>query len=234
MAKKSASIDENHAVLIAVLWDGLLQIGYEPIAARQKAKDVIRLGLQAPRPIEGSELGFQYTNNTHRCVVWTSWLPELQLFRTTGTDIFWSIITQNDELVYCAKPIPRIDIDSIVTLLRYAMVSKWKVDNLPLCDFGDCKARVEIYRKRGTRQYMYVCKKKKNHVTKEHPNGVWNFMSWDYALPPKAKKFLMTRREASALYRKKCEALGVEPVPKAVKRKRWKMTKPQNRIAKNT
>lgn len=232
MAKKTAFTETKYDVLIGLLIDLLIKIGYTPIPKRQKSKDVIRLGLESSRPIEASELGFHYSNNGHRAVVWTSWIPELEKFREVGTDTFWSIVTNNDELVYCAKPIARIDEDSIIDLAKQAWINKWKIDNLPLCPC--CGARMEIFRKPKTRQYMFACKRNENHKTEEYPNGKWHFMNWDYGLGPKAKEFLDIRREATAQYKERMEKIGKSPIPRALIRKSWMVTKPQNLIQKST
>jgi len=202
----------------------LIGVGYKRMLKRQKAKDVIRLNLEAPRPIFGSEVGYFYSNNGYTAKFWSSWLETEKKFRDVSTDAFWSIITHGDELAYTAKPFNRDGIESILNAARYAFVAKAKIDNVPLCPV--CKARTAIFRKKNTRQYMWICRKK-------HPDNKFKFVSWDCGMGPNTKDFLVVRRLATAKYKERCEREGRKPIPAAVLRKKWRIGRPENFIARN-
>ena len=175
----------------------LLKMGYTAIPKKKKSQDLFRLEITTKRKIKGSERGFMYSNNEYTSKIWPSFLEEENKFRDVGTDAGWAIIAQADELVYSAKPLSRTG-DYIKNLLSYAWVTKWKIDNIPLCPCQECKGKMFIYRKKGTRKYMYACKE-----IEKHPDKKWIFRDWDYNLPPKAKAFVEIRREKTAEYKKK-------------------------------
>ncbi len=219
MAASALSIEDY------LLLDEILKsIGYSDIKRAQKSKDMFRLDLEAPRKLEGSEEGKRYSNNGYTSIIWTSFLLKQGKFRDTEKDIGWPIITMEDELVYSATPVPRTS-GFVMKMARYAWINKWKIDNLPLCPCKNCKARMYIYRKRNTRQYMYICKN-----GARHGDGKARFRPWDYGLPPKAQQFLDLNRLAREAYRKRNEKKGIKPVPKAVTRKRWIVHAPHNII----
>ncbi len=201
----------------------LKQIGYSIIKKKDKSQDFFRLKLEAPRRITGSEIGFYYSNKEYTAKFWTSFLFEEEKFRDKGKDAFWPIITQGDALVYSAKPIYRNDREALLKALRYAWINKWKIDNIPLCPY--CNARMIIFRKKDTRCYMYACKK-----IESHPNGKWRFRSWDYGLKENAQAFVQIRRDATVKYKQRMKALGKNPIPAAVLRKRWKIGNNSNFI----
>ncbi len=200
----------------------LLQTGYTPISKKHKAKEMERLALVAPRRLEGSEEGWRYSSNGYTAVLWTSFLPTKQKFRDVGTDIGWVIITQGDEIAYSATPIPRRK-DFVLRMARKAWVTKWKIDNIPLCPC--CNARMAIYRRPMTRQYLFVCKK-----SEQHHDGVFRFRSWDYELPRNAQAFIDLEPSIREAYRDKDAARCIIRTPKAAIRKKWEVGKTENII----
>jgi hypothetical protein len=208
-----------------VLDDILESQGYGPIEKRQKARDISRLGLHAPRKLTGSEEGRMYANNGYASKLWLTYLKDEERFRAVGEDVGWSIITEGDDLVYTATPIPRNE-DFVLEMTQRAIVNKWKVDNIPLCPCKECNARMSIYRKRGTRQYMYICKSNPRHGDKKP-----RFRSWDYGLPDDIKDYVKAKRLLRKAYRDRKKKQGIVPIPKAVTRKKWVIGAPYNVIS---
>lgn len=204
----------------------LLEVaGFKEMGLSQKVQDFYRLEIKAPpnRKLEGTEQGWSYSNRDYTVIVWPTWLEKEGKFRDTGTDVGWVIAVPSgsDELVYCARPILRSSSNFVLKLCRYAWVTKHKIDHIPLC--RECRAKMFIFRKKGTRQYMFICRN-----CDRHENNVPVFESWDYALKDKAKEFLAIRRKATQKYNKKNEKEGKNPVPKAFTRKRWEIDRPEN------
>lgn len=202
----------------------LLEIsGLKVRPVSQKAQDFYRLEIQAPhhRKLEGSEQAWTYSKGNYTVIVWTTYLAKEGKFRDTGTDVGWVIVVSGDDLVYCTRPILRSSSDFVLKLARYAWVTKYKIDHLPLCP--KCRAKMFIFRKKGTREYMYICRH-----TDRHDDNKATFRSWDYGLKDKAKEFLAIRREATQKYNKRNEKLGKKPTPKALLRKKWSIGRPQN------
>ena len=198
----------------------ILDMGYRKVTKYDSRKIFARLGLSPPRPVVGREASYRYTHNGYTAVLHTSYLESEKKWRDTGTDIGWNLIIEGDEEKYFARPFQRKK-GFILKFLRYAWISKWKVDHRPLCPA--CSAYMDIHRKRGTLQYFWACLRKEKHDDK---NPV--FLSWDFKLPPKALGFVKIRRSYATRYNIKNKKIGKIIIPAAVKRKRWKIDKPEN------
>lgn len=218
MENKKVKLTKEDFLFVATI---LLDWGFKKITRLASANTFRRLDLSAPRKIVGREVGFVYVSeNGYKVIVWTSYLEEEEEWREVGTDICWVLISEGDRAKYFAKPLARID-GVIMKLLRYAWVSKWKVDNRPHCD--ECDDYMHIHRKKNTRQYFWICKKDDHH--EDHKP---RFKSWDFKLPPKAKEFVTIRRDLTKKYKEFNEKNGITPTPAAVKRKKWPIGKPHN------
>ncbi len=137
-----------------------------------------------------------------------------------GTDAGWILIAEGDKARYFAKPFNRTK-GFILKFLRYAWVTKWKVDNRPLCP--ECQAYMHITKKASTRQYYFICRHKISHK-----NGEPVFQPWDVGLPLKALKFVSIRREYTERYNKKIKDEGKIVTPARKIRKPWNIGKPEN------
>lgn len=198
----------------------LLGIGYQKIYQHDSRKTFLRLNLSPPRRIVGREASYWYSHNGYTVILHTSFLEKEKKWREKGTDIGWNLISEGDEARYFARPFQRKK-GFVLKFLRYAWISKWKVDHRPLCP--KCQAYMYIQRKKNTRSYYWSC----DH-NDLHPDGKPVFLSWDYGLPPKATMFIGIRRENTKRYNEKNKKEGKKITPAAVKRKKWIIGKPEN------
>lgn len=201
------------------------EMNFQKIGSKQIKKDFIRLDLERRfrKKLTGREVGFVYASpySLYLVKVWTSFLEKEERLRDLGEDVGWVIICKGDVLVYCARYFLRSNQQFFLALARYAWISKYKVDHVPLCPCESCGRRMYIFRKRGTRQYMWRCDNPKVHRRA-------TFRIWDYGLGDKAQEFLNIRRKHTANYKKQNEKKGLNPTPKAQTRRVRKVGKPEN------
>ena len=197
-------------------------MGYHKITRNDSSRTFTRLKLLPPRPIEGRETSYRYTNNGYTVILHTTYLELEKKWRDTGTDIGWNLIVEGDKEKYFARPFQRKK-GFILKFLRYAWVSKWKVDNRPLCP--DCNSYMHIHRKKGTRQYCWICLN-----SKRHSDHRFTSLCWDHRLPKKATEFVKIRRAYTKRYNDKNRKAGKVVVPAAVIRKKWEIGSPENLI----
>jgi hypothetical protein len=198
----------------------ILGMGYHIFTKNDSRRTFTRLDLSAPRPLEGRETSYRYTNNNYTAKVHTTYLEREGKWRDKSTDIGWVLIAEGDEAKYFARPFQRKK-GFILKILRYAWITKWKVDHRPLCPV--CHDNMEIKRKKHSRGYYWACMDKE-----KHPNGLPEFLPWNYGVPPKAAEFLEIRREYTARYNAKNRKEGKTPTPAAVIRKKWPIGNPEN------
>jgi len=202
-------------------------LGFHKIGGKQIRKDFARLDLEKEiRKLEGWETGFQYSNGTYTVKVWPTFLEKEGKLRDKGTDAGWVIITKGDKLIYCAQYFTRKNKIFFVDIKEYSRITKDKIDNTPLCPCEKCQKEMEIHRKKGTRQYFWICINPEKHSKPQ-------YRSWDYGLSEEDEKFLGIRRKKTARYKAKnkkaFEEIGKPiPVPKAVTRKTRKVGRPDN------
>lgn len=203
---------------------------FSKIGSKQIRKDFFRLDLETNiRKLNGREVGFACSSpySDYVVIVWVSFLEEEGKFREMGEDVGWVIIRKGDDLVYCARYFLRSNKEFFLSLFRYAWTNKFRIDNVPLCPYENCKKQMKITRKKGTRQYYWSCINPDVHKKNQ-------FLSWDYGLPPKAKAFADIRRKKTLAYNKKNQKAFKEtgkpiPVPKAKTRVVRKIGKPENK-----
>lgn len=201
----------------------ILNMGYHKITRYDSRKTFLRLNLSAPREIIGREVSYYYANNGYTVVLHTTYLREERRWRDNSTDAGWNLISHGDKAVYFARPFQRTK-GFILKFLRYASISKWKVDHRPLCP--ECNAFMVIFRKANTRQYFWAC----FNTTRHPPLNVPKFKSWDYELSPEDLKFINIRREYTKRYHAQNKKESKAPTPAAKIRKPWDIGNPQNRI----
>ncbi|MFA7285720.1 MAG: hypothetical protein WC011_02640 [Candidatus Paceibacterota bacterium] len=202
-------------------------LGFTKIGGKKIRQDFTRLDLQTRiRKIQGYETGFQYSNGTYAVKVWTTFLEKENKLRDKGTDAGWVIITKGDVLIYCAQYFTRKNKNFFVDMKEYARINKKKIDGNPLCPCKKCEREMEIHRKKGSRQYFWICINPEKHSKPE-------YLSWDYGLSEEDKKFLEIRRQNTASYKKKNQKAKEEsgkeiPTPKATTRKVREVGRPDN------
>lgn len=198
----------------------MLDIGYRKITKSDQRKLFARLGLIPPREVTGRETTYFYTNHGYTAIVHTTYLEKEKMWRQTNEDSGWVLIREGDKAIYFARPFKRTK-GFIIRLLRYAWVTKWKVDHRPICD--ECKAYMFIHRKKNSRQYFWMCDKNENHKEQKPV-----FHSWDYLLPPKAYDFVKIRRAYTERYYKRNKKMEVVRTPASLIRKQWIISNPEN------
>lgn len=198
----------------------LLDTGYHKITRSDQRKLFMRLSLIPPREVTGREVTYFYTNHGYTSIVHTTYLEKEKKWRETGEDSGWVLIREGDRAIYFARPFQRKK-GFIIKLLRYAWVTKWKVDHRPLC--VECNAYMHIHRKKSSRQYFWICDKVEKH-NEQKPI----FLPWDYMLPKKAYEFVKIRRSYAERYHKKNKKEGKERKPAPLIRKSWKISNPEN------
>lgn len=201
----------------------LLDMGYRRVTPYDSKKDFIRLNLSPPRDLVGRETSYYYSHNGYTVMLHTTFLGKEKKWRDTGTDLGWNLIKHGDKVVYFAKPFLRTK-GFILKFLRYAAISRWKVDHRPLCK--ECGAFMVIFRNSQTRQCFWSC-----FNTTRHPENKSEFLSWDSEVSPDDIKFLNIRRKYTARYHTKNKKEGKTPTPAAVIRKPWEIGKPENLIS---
>lgn len=198
-------------------------MNFRPISGNEMSRDFEKYNLRAPRKLTGREVGYILTApNGNSVKVWTTIVKDQKRPRDKGEDVGWVIIVDaQNNLVYCARYFNRPKNDDyenfFLNLIRYAWVSRVKILNPPLCRHGhERPVEAKIERKRGSRQMRFVCRDKK-----AHPKPV--FFSWDEPIKymPKAIDFVKIRRKKTAQRKKRNKELGINPVPKATKRRTW-------------
>lgn len=216
--KKVVFLDEKDFLFLE---NEILKMGYQEITHKDSAKNFLRLNLSPPRRIIGREASYKYCNNGYTIILHTSFLKKENKWRDIGTDSGWILITDGDKPLYFARPFQRSK-NFVLKFLRYSWISKWKVNNRPLCPL--CKGFMDINRKPDTRQYFWACDKNNHTINKPI------YFPWDYNLPPKALEYVKIRRNNSKKYRelneKKCKIV----TPAAKIRKKWTIGSPENII----
>ena len=197
-------------------------MGYHKVTKSNFRKTFIRLDLSAPRPVEGKETSYEYSSNNYTVKLHTTYLENERKWRDNSTDAGWVLIAEGDEAKYFARPFKRTK-GFVLRFLLYARVTKWKIDNRPLCK--ECKDFMNIKRKRGSRQYYWGC-----FNNKRHSSGNAEFLSWDEGLSKEATEILEIRRLYAEKYNAKNKKNGKIPTPAAVKRKKWPIGNPENLV----
>ncbi len=222
-AEKELVLTEDDFLFIERM---LLDMGYREFTTGDSKKEFLRLNLSPPRPIVGREVSFSYKarekGNNYTVILHTTYLKASKKWRDKETDAGWNLITEGDKAKYFAKPFSRTK-GFILKFLRYAWVSRWKVEHRPLCP--ECQALMHIAKKDDKRQYYWICRNNIRH-TEDKPV----FLPWDFGLPLKATAFVKVRRAYTARYKKKVKKSGLKVTPAQKIRKPWKVGNPENLV----
>jgi len=201
-----------------------LSMGFRENTKFDSARLFERLNLIPPRTITGREASYIYKShaqgNNYAVIIHTTYLKASKKWRDKGTDAAWCLIAEGDKAKYFAKPFSRTK-GFILKLLRYAWVTKWKVDHRPLCP--QCHYLMDINRKIEPRQYYWICR---NNL--RHDVDAPVFEPWDSGLPLKAAKFVSIRRAYTARYHKKLKKEGKVVTPARKIRNPWEIKNLEN------
>ena len=204
----------------------VLSMGYRENTTTNIRRLFERLEITPPRKVIGREVTYSYKSreigNNYTVILHTTYIRASKKWRETDTDSGWCLIIEGDKAKYFAKPFLRTK-GFILKFLRYAWVTKWKVDHRPLCP--ECQAYMQIAKKKDKRQYYWAC-----HKNTIHAENKPVFSSWDFGFPLNATKFVNIRREYTIRYHRKNKKEGkiVTPAPKI--RKKSIIGKPENLV----
>lgn len=202
---RKVSIDEAAFGLFS---EKMRALGFRRVEPVELSQDFARLGLVAPRPRRGKEVGFSFAANGLEVRVWTTFLASLGHER--DSDEGWVLIKQGDSVRYFSRPMHRTE-HFLRRLYERAQIARLRVINRPLCP--ECRARMQIAFGEGLKSRFYICKRTDRHVSRRPI-----CCGWDYGLPPKALEFV--RKE-----RKRRSGTGAA----LRKRRAWKAARPENR-----
>ena len=206
MNKEVTVLTKEHFM---ALYATLIEIGFEKIVSKGS-------NLVPPRDTVGTETSFIYTSkNGYSVIVHTTYLEKEDKWRDVATDNGWVLIAEHGKEKYFCRPFKRTSEEFIFKILRYAWVTKWKVDHRPLCPV--CGSMMEIFYESSPRACFWICRKIKFH--KDHKPEM---LRWDHGLPEHAQEFVDIRRNYTARYTAKNAQSGVTPTPAPVIRKPWK------------
>lgn len=198
----------------------LYHIGFRKLSVGEFKKEFVRLGLIAPRPIEGREAGFIFDANKIKVIVWTTWLENHQTIRES--DSGWVVVKQDDEAhpVYFSGPYHRTQ-NFFLNLYRNAWLAWFRAINRPIC--SKCKQWMKIHRGKAMKSRYWICSE-----NDKHPDKLPIFLDWDFGLPQRAKDFLKKKRKIKAKRIARLIKEGKEPYSALKKRKPWIITRPEN------
>lgn len=169
-------------------------------------------GLKVPRKREGYEVGYVYYANGYRVYVWTT--LDAQTSKVFAQDAGWVLVVgEGNKRLYSSPRLHRTK-HFISRILSYAWICKWKIDHRPVC--SECKEPMRLVRGKHLKQRFWKCSNRTKHEFGESTS-----ISWDMELPPRAQKFLDTKRKQRASYRTKRRAEGKSTDQAMLRRKRW-------------
>ena len=193
------------------------KLGFRMIQRVEFRKTFERLGLVAPRPKPGREVGFIFYANELVICVWTTWL--LSEMRAREEDAGWVVIVQKNHAVYFGGPIHRVG-DFFGRLYVEAELASVRAICRPLCLEHHCFMDVIYGQGLGAR--YWTCPHEDAHAY-----GDFRTADWDYGLTKAQKVFVKERRRRRALSRKYRRTLGQEVDVARLIRKQWVVGRPQ-------
>ncbi len=197
----------------AVFFNELEWRSFRRITSSESRLTAMRLGLVAPSPRDGREVGYTYTANGLTVCVWTTYDAVEGCAR--DSDAGWVLIAQGDRVKYFSRPIHRTK-NFLRNLLGHARIARTRVMHRPLCP--TCRRMMDITLGQGLKSRYWSCAKHNEH------------QSWDLGLGPEALAFVERYRKEHARYRARVRAAGREPGAALAKRRGWSVTRPENRV----
>lgn len=191
------------------------RLGFKKIPPDKARERLRQAGKRPSRPIEGRETGFEFSaENGLMVVVWTTYLEEKREFREKDTDAGWVLIIQNGKVVHFSRPAPRTK-NFLFNLYRRVWINWCRVSNRPSCP--ECGRLMKIERKRGVlKARFWSCEQRKLHKS-----GKRNSLDFNFALPPRVKKWLRGVYKRRRKYNIKVRKAGGQLYAAMLKRKRW-------------
>ena len=194
----------------------MTKMAFRSYQREEMQKQFSRLGLKAPRPASGRELGFIFSANDLDVFVWTTWLTQSRTIKEC--DAGWVLIEQEGRAVYFAHPIHRTQ-NFFQHMLQQVWLARRRVLHRPLCPEPGCAAYMCIVRGRALKARYWRCDRRDRHTS-----GRATRLSWDHGLPPRAKKLVEELRSKRAKQRTKKPPV----IPAILRRKAWQITRPEN------
>lgn len=191
----------------------MLEKGFRKLGRSELRSDFKRLGLEAPRPREGREVGFTFHANGLTAVVWTTYLEEAGEARQE--DAGWVLIKEGDTPRYFSHPIHRTK-GFLCRLYKWAQVNKQRVEKRPLCP--TCQAFMSIVPGPALKARYWECDR-----ALRHPDHKKRTVMWDKPLSEGARRFVLAERQK--------RASGSKPTGAAMlKRKSWSINRAENQL----
>jgi hypothetical protein len=190
----------------------LEKIGFEQISDAEFKERLARLKGESPRPRFGRELGFKYSANGLAVVVWTTWLPELRMFRKK--DSGWVLIEENDAAVYFSRPLRRTN-NFLKNLYDEALIARERINCRPRC--SECGAYMKIVPGRGLKSRYWRCRRLLNHQ-----GGSAHSLPLNYGLSENMMRLVGRREKKQRRYLRDLKKEG-KPIHLAMlQRKPWR------------
>ncbi|MEK7106840.1 MAG: hypothetical protein AAB899_01465 [Patescibacteria group bacterium] len=195
----------------------MIKHGFREISRVEVGRDFQRLGLIAPSPREGREVGFSFSSDGLQVVTWTTFLAWEGRPRKKSEDCGWVLILRGDKRVYVREV--RRTSDFLYNLLWHSCIAKWRVENRPLCP--ECNGHMRIAFGGGLKARFWICVRPASHAKPVS-------RPWDYKLPQEALDFLRPIRKLHVRYLVELKKQGKKPGGALRRRKGWKIGRPEN------
>lgn len=211
--------------------EGIRGLGFREITRPEFKNDFIRLGLVAPRPRKGREVGYSFHANQLTVRVWTSWLTEEEWERAgepereagiREKDSGWVLISQDDEARYFCHPLHRTK-NFLENLTIRARITRDRVIMRPLCP--RCFYFMDIARGIGIGSRYWRC-----DSVELHENERYASLDWDWGLSEDDVRFVQADRKTRRKYREELRRQGKVVEPAIFVRKAWQQTRDTRRV----
>jgi len=191
-----------------------LKLGFRKIAPDEIRKQLQQLGKKSPRHVEGREAGFQFNIRGLTSRIWTTYLETEEKLREKGTDSGWVLIIQDGKVVYFSHQIFRRSEKFLFNLYCWVVINWYRVSRRPQCP--ECGEYMNIKRGRHLKQRFWSCEQWKLHKIKRKYTLDFNF-----ALPPKAKRWIERVYRKRKKYIARVKKAGKQPHTAMLKRRKW-------------
>lgn len=196
----------------------MIRAGFRQICGSEFSKSFIRLGLSNPRKTTGRETGFVFSINGLTVFVWTTFLSAEGCAREE--DAGWVLISEGDTPRYFSRPMNRTS-GFLDRLLAHAIIAQERIIGRPLCPV--CKGFMQIAMGKHLKQRYWRCRR-------ISPVTHIQTLDWDCGLSAESLKSVQSERNARRRYREELKKTGKQVQPAVLKRRPWKVSRPQNRI----
>lgn len=211
-----------NAEAFALFDEWMLSLAFTSIPHMEFKKDFARLGLEAPRPREGREVGYKFSSCNLEVIVWTTYLCPAGPMR--DEDAGWVLIREGDRARYFSHPMPRTK-NFLSHLYKRAFVAQKRIMLRPLC--SECKKYMSIQFGKGLKSRYWECRQ-----VGKHADGKRVRLSWDQGLEayPNVLAFVKAERDVRERYRDAARVEGKKPGTAMLNRKPWRPKRPENML----